>query len=155
VENFAFSQLIDILSTAPVLSYSDFNERFFLATYASSIGLGAMIYQLQDEIPRPVAFICHAFNTTELNWSIPGKELCALIGVVVCLITPCRCLPCRQVTSFGSPPRVVIFLAARCHRLSRLPVSSFLSPAGVVVCLAAPVAVCLAARCHRLPRRPV
>jgi RNase H-like domain found in reverse transcriptase len=79
VENLAFVQLKDPLSTAPVLAYPDFNERFFLATDASSIGLGAMIYQLQDDIPRPVAFASNSFDTTELNWSIPETALFALI----------------------------------------------------------------------------
>jgi hypothetical protein len=79
VEKLVFSQLKDLLYTAPVLAYPDFNERFFLVTDASSTGLGAMIYQLQDDIARPVSFISHAFNTTEVNWSIPEIENFALI----------------------------------------------------------------------------
>jgi RNase H-like domain found in reverse transcriptase len=79
VENHAFEKLKSLLCTAPVLVYPDFNERFYLATDASTTGLGAVIYQLHNNTPRPIAFISHAFNTTELNWSIPEKELYALV----------------------------------------------------------------------------
>jgi RNase H-like domain found in reverse transcriptase len=74
VENISSLQLKNILCTAPVLAYPDFNKRFYLATDASTTSLGVMIYQLHDDVDRPVAFISHAFNSTELNWSIPEKE---------------------------------------------------------------------------------
>jgi RNase H-like domain found in reverse transcriptase len=63
----------------PCVSRPGFNKRFFLAPDASTTGIGAMIYQLHDYVACPVAFISHAFNATELNWSIPEKELYALI----------------------------------------------------------------------------
>jgi Reverse transcriptase (RNA-dependent DNA polymerase)/RNase H-like domain found in reverse transcriptase len=75
VENLAFENLKSLLCTAPGLAYPDFNERFFLATDASTTGLGVVIYQLHNNTPRPIAFVSHAFNATELNWSIPEKEL--------------------------------------------------------------------------------
>ena len=45
------------LSNTPVLlTFPDFKVPFILATYASSVGLGAVMSQVQGGIERPVSF---------------------------------------------------------------------------------------------------
>jgi RNase H-like domain found in reverse transcriptase len=79
IQQLAFDHLKNFLCVAPVLAYPAFNARFFLATNASVTSLGAVIYQLSDCHPRPIAYISHASSDAELNWRIPEKELYALI----------------------------------------------------------------------------
>jgi RNase H-like domain found in reverse transcriptase len=79
IQQLAFDHLKNLLCVAPVLAYPDFNARLYLATDASVIGLGAVIYQLSDGHPLPIAYISHAFSDAELNRGIPEKELYALI----------------------------------------------------------------------------
>ena len=44
----AFYTLKEKLSSPPVLAYADFSKPFILHTYASSEGLDAVLYQVQD-----------------------------------------------------------------------------------------------------------
>jgi RNase H-like domain found in reverse transcriptase len=62
---FSIFQLKTLLYTAPVLAYPDFNKLFYLATDASTIGFGAMIYQIHNDVARSVAFISQEFNATD------------------------------------------------------------------------------------------
>jgi RNase H-like domain found in reverse transcriptase len=79
IKHLAFDHLKNLLCVAPALAYPDFNARFYLATDASVTGLGAVIYQLSDGHPRPIAYISHAFSDAERNRGIPENELYALI----------------------------------------------------------------------------
>ena len=44
----AFKELKDLCSNTPVLAYADYTKKFMLHTDASELGLGAMLYQEQD-----------------------------------------------------------------------------------------------------------
>jgi RNase H-like domain found in reverse transcriptase len=79
IQQLAFDHLKNFLCVAPVFAYPDFNARFYFATDTSVTGLGAVIYQLSDGHPRPIAYISRTFSDADLNWGIPEKELYALI----------------------------------------------------------------------------
>ena len=52
----ALETLIDLITSAPVMAYPDFQKPFVLHTDASKDGLGAVLYQYQDGILRVVAY---------------------------------------------------------------------------------------------------
>lgn len=44
----SFRRIIELLTTAPILAYSDFSRTFHLSTDASNIGVGAVLSQQYD-----------------------------------------------------------------------------------------------------------
>ena len=71
----AFNQLKELLCTAPVLRYPDYEKEFTLTTDASNIGLGAVLSQEG----HPCCFISRTLNGAEQNYSITEKELLAIV----------------------------------------------------------------------------
>ena len=64
----AFKELIDKLVNAPVLQYADFSKPFILHTDASTQGLGAALYQVDDEgKERIVAYASRSVSRSERN----------------------------------------------------------------------------------------
>ncbi len=64
----AFNTLIDCLTRAPVLSYADFSKPFRVETDACGTGLGAVLFQLDDDGKhRVVAYASRALRQTERN----------------------------------------------------------------------------------------
>lgn len=64
-----FEELKVRLTTAPVLAYADFSQRFILEVDASHGGLGAVLSQEQDGKLRPVAYASRSLRPTERNMS--------------------------------------------------------------------------------------
>ena len=61
-----------LLTTAPLLAYPQFGhgEEFILETYASFVGLGAVLSQKQDNgLVHPVAFASRSLQSHERNYS--------------------------------------------------------------------------------------
>ncbi|ROT75265.1 putative enzymatic polyprotein [Penaeus vannamei] len=75
----AFEALKQRLTEAPVLSFPDFNETFYLATDASSIGLGAALMQRHDGRYKPIAFASRKLNKAERNYSVTDLEALAVV----------------------------------------------------------------------------
>ena len=68
-----FDWLKEALSTAPVLVYADYSKPFRLITDASKLGLGAALYQEQDDgKEQPIAFALRALSNSEQKYH-PGK----------------------------------------------------------------------------------
>jgi hypothetical protein len=74
----AKKQLIDILTSAPLLQHPDYSKPFTIATDASDVALGAVLSQEG----KPVAFLSKTFSDTERNWTIYEKELYAVIYTI-------------------------------------------------------------------------
>ena len=77
----AFQILKEKLTSAPVLSYPTFEKSFILETDASMEGLGAVLFQSQDDgLLHPVTYDSCSLTPAERNYSITelGKpsQLC-------------------------------------------------------------------------------
>ena len=76
----AFDYLKTCLTTAPILSYPDFDKSFVLETDASILGLGAILSQMQeDEKLHPVAYASHSVSKSEKNYPITDLEMLTVV----------------------------------------------------------------------------
>ena len=74
----SFDKLKSKLSNTPVLAFPDFNVPFILMT-ASTIGLGAVLSQVQEGIERPISFACRQLNKAESAYSASELETLAIV----------------------------------------------------------------------------
>jgi hypothetical protein len=65
---YAFESLISKLSTPPVLTFPDFTLPFVLHTDASGVGLGAVLYQLQNGKKRVLAYGSRSLTHSEQRY---------------------------------------------------------------------------------------
>ena len=63
---------------APILAYADFKTPFILYTDASSDGLGAVLYQYQDNQRRVIAYASRSLSPSERNYPAHKLEFLAL-----------------------------------------------------------------------------
>ena len=71
------------LTTAPILTYPNFEKPFILFTDASTAGLGAVLSQKDDEgRERVVAYASRRVSETECKYSITELEYLAVIWAV-------------------------------------------------------------------------
>ena len=76
----AFSRLKELMTHAPLLSFSDFSKPFLLETDASGEGLGAVLAQKQgDGAVHPIAYASRTLQKHEKNYGITELEA---LGVV-------------------------------------------------------------------------
>uniref|UniRef100_A0A3P9MR97 Gypsy retrotransposon integrase-like protein 1 n=1 Tax=Oryzias latipes TaxID=8090 RepID=A0A3P9MR97_ORYLA len=68
-------QLIDCLTTPPVLGFPDFSQPFILHTDASNKGLGAVLYQRQDGKLRVIAYGSRTLTAAEKNYHLHSGKL--------------------------------------------------------------------------------
>ena len=73
-----FNKLKEILSSPPVLSYPDFQKPFELHIDASGKGLGAILYQNQDDKKKVIAYASRSLSKPEKNYSAFKLEFLAL-----------------------------------------------------------------------------
>uniref|UniRef100_A0A3P9MIP6 Gypsy retrotransposon integrase-like protein 1 n=1 Tax=Oryzias latipes TaxID=8090 RepID=A0A3P9MIP6_ORYLA len=77
----SFEELKERLTSAPLLGYANFSLPFILETDASSLGLGAVLYQIQDGEKRVIAYASRRLRGAEKNdrnYSSMKLELLAL-----------------------------------------------------------------------------
>lgn len=76
----SFEQLISALTSAPILAYADFTKPFILHTdAASSAGLGAILYQKDDEDRlRVIAYASRTLSDSERRYPVHKLEFLAL-----------------------------------------------------------------------------
>jgi len=82
-----FNSLKNILVQAPILSFPDFSLPFYVATDASNVGIGAVLYQLPggEQDPkniRYISFVARSLQERERRYSATQKEL---LGIVFAL----------------------------------------------------------------------
>jgi hypothetical protein len=75
----ALDRIIDILTSAPVLTHPDPDKPFELKIDASNYTTGAILFQ-QDERgkPKPLGFHSKTLSKEEMNYDIYDKELTAV-----------------------------------------------------------------------------
>jgi hypothetical protein len=79
----AFKSLIQALSNPLILAYPDFSKTFYLASDASKVGIGAVLYQVQDKgKERVIYYASRALNNAERNYSTIEREFLAIIFAV-------------------------------------------------------------------------
>ena len=71
----ALDKLIDCLTCAPVMAYPNFEKPFVLHTDASKDGLGAVLYQHQNDILRVVAYGSRTLTPAEKNYHLHSGKL--------------------------------------------------------------------------------
>ena len=74
----AFNKLKDLLSSPPVLGYANYDSPFDLHTDASSSGLGAVLYQKQNEEMRVISYANRGLKRSEKNYQAAKLEFLAL-----------------------------------------------------------------------------
>ena len=75
----AFKALKDICSRIPVLAYADYTKPFQVHTDASQLGLGAVLYQEQDDgTTRVIAFASCSLSNSEQRYHLSKLEFLAL-----------------------------------------------------------------------------
>lgn len=79
----AFEIIIDRLCSAPVLTYADFSKPFILNIDASSVGLGAVLYQKVDGVEKVVAYASRGLRGGERNYPAHKLEFLSLKWAVV------------------------------------------------------------------------
>ncbi len=77
-EQTAFESLKDHLTKPPILAYPDFEQPFELHIDACGTGLGAVLYNLQDNQKRVIAFASRSLSKSEQNYSAYKLEYLAL-----------------------------------------------------------------------------
>ena len=76
--NSAFEHLKELCVSAPILAYPDYQLPFILHTDSSSEGLGAVLYQRQDDKLRVIAYASRSVSKTESNYPAHKLEFLAL-----------------------------------------------------------------------------
>ena len=109
----AFEKLKGAVSQAPVLAYANFGKPFRLVTDASTIGLGAALYQTQDDgKDKPVAFASRALSKSELNYPAHKLEFLALKWAVTQKFKDyLYAAPCFEVCTDNNPLTYVLTTA--------------------------------------------
>ena len=75
----AFDKLKELCTSTPILAYADYKKPFQLQTDASDLGLGAVLYQRDDnDHQRVIAFASHSLSNTERNYPTHKLEFLAL-----------------------------------------------------------------------------
>ena len=74
----SFDTIISKLISPPILAYADYSKPFSVHTDASSNGLGAVLYQLQEGKERVVAYASRSLKQSERNYPAHKLEFLAL-----------------------------------------------------------------------------
>ena len=74
----AFEDLKKKLTSAPIVAYADYMLPFELHTDASEQGLGALLYQKQNEKLRVIAYASRGLKTSQQNYPEHKIEFLAL-----------------------------------------------------------------------------
>lgn len=79
VEQKAFTDLKDALSSTPTLALPDPNQPYVIHTDASQIAIGAVLSQQKPNGLQPIAFMSHKLNSAERNYPTHEQELLAIV----------------------------------------------------------------------------
>ena len=74
----SLNKLVDAVSDQPILAYPQFDKPFIIYTDASKEGLGAILYQNQDEQKKVIGYASRSLNNAEKNYHSTKLEFLAL-----------------------------------------------------------------------------
>jgi hypothetical protein len=86
----AFQHLKELLTQSPVLAFpmDDAPTSISIHTNASDVGLGAVLYQMQDGVKKVLEYASRALSPSERNYGVPQKEMKSVVWAVD-LFRPC------------------------------------------------------------------
>lgn len=94
----AFNSLKRALTSAP-----DFSKRFWVQCDASDYGLGAVLYQKEnDDAEKPIAYFSQKFNECQRKYSTTEKECLAAVMAVKKFLSYIDLIPFTVVTDHAS-----------------------------------------------------
>ncbi|CAB0035625.1 unnamed protein product, partial [Trichogramma brassicae] len=82
VQEEAFREIKQILSSAPLLQYPDFNRPFVVTTDASDFAIGGILSQGKIGNDLPIAYTSRSLTDAEVNYSTIEKELLGIVNAV-------------------------------------------------------------------------
>ena len=74
----AFDKLNELCTTTPLLAYADFGKSFKLHTDASDLGLGALLYQIQDGVEKVISYANGSLTKSEAKYPVNKLEFFSL-----------------------------------------------------------------------------
>ena len=75
----AFNELRERLIFAPILGYPDPKLEYILDTDASDVGVGAVLFQVQQEKERVITYYSKTLTPAERNYCVTHRELLAVV----------------------------------------------------------------------------
>ena len=78
VESKAFRDIKESLTSPPVLAFADFESPFVVHTDACIRGLGAVLYQIQEGVEKPIFYASRGLSKSERNYPAHKLEFLAL-----------------------------------------------------------------------------
>lgn len=75
----AFGKLKLCLISAPVLASPDFSKTFHIQCDASNVGVGAVLYQEEDGLEHPIAYISKTLTRCQQKYTVTELELYSVI----------------------------------------------------------------------------
>ena len=75
----AFERLQRCLITAPVLGYPEPRLTYFLDTYASKDGVGAVLFQIEDREKCVIGYYSKTLTPPERNYCVTRRELLVVV----------------------------------------------------------------------------
>ena len=79
----AFKKLKLAMSSAPVLINPDFTKHFFIQCDASNRGIGAVLFQKDnEENERPIYYFSQKLNPAQVNYTVTEKECLAAVAAI-------------------------------------------------------------------------
>jgi len=75
----AFDELKEIITSTPVLAFSDHNKPKMIETDISKFAYGAILSQLEGEVWKPLAFMSRTMQPAEVHYDVHDKELLVII----------------------------------------------------------------------------
>ena len=74
----SFDKLKELCTTTPILAYADFGKPFNLHTNASVLGLGAVLYQVQDGVEKVISYFSRSLTKSETKYPVHKLEFLCL-----------------------------------------------------------------------------
>ena len=74
----AFDQLKELCTTTPVLAYADFTKPFKLHTDASVLSLGAVLYQIHEDLEKVISYASRSLPQSKTKYPVHKLEFLGL-----------------------------------------------------------------------------
>ena len=68
----------ELCTITPILAYANFGKPFKLHTDASVLGLGAVLYQVQDGVAKVISYASRSLTKSEMKYPVSKLEFLCL-----------------------------------------------------------------------------